>query len=244
MNDQKKLQQSVERENKRERQRQILLSRLSARDLRDIQTRVAFVLHHYPETRDSDITLAIRYWSIFDHDKVTDLNHLRPADLYHLERIPSLVRARAKIQNEYGLFLPSEKIRRYRKSREDQERESQLANRPPAPIIEVFADEGAKNDRFFGVGGVWIPSVHRSAQVNIELTQWRRKAYHGKEFHFTDLTRHNVDLAKEFFEKALSLADIWGFRALLVQRSSVRSSDDLTADMYAFYVTYISRLIS
>lgn len=71
-----------------------------------IQERVAWILNHFPDTRNSDITLQLKYWDRFEPD-LYDGRAIEPDDMYKLTRLTSLQRARAKIQNSYGLFQAS-----------------------------------------------------------------------------------------------------------------------------------------
>jgi hypothetical protein len=64
-----------------------------------------------------------------------------------------------KIQNEYGLFRADEGVRVWRRSKEEQEKEAQLADKPGIPSIYIYADESGKNQQFSMVGSIWIPDV-------------------------------------------------------------------------------------
>jgi hypothetical protein len=50
-----------------------------------IQERVAWVLNHYPETRNSDIALQLKYWERFEPDLYPG-GAIEPADMYKLTR--------------------------------------------------------------------------------------------------------------------------------------------------------------
>ncbi|MDQ0200308.1 hypothetical protein [Neobacillus ginsengisoli] len=90
-------------------------------------TRVANILNRYPETRKSDITLQIKYWQVYSGLKS---NFVDLTKLYSLERLTSLARARAKIQNEYKLFQADIETRRRRRTLEEEEKEAQMLDKP------------------------------------------------------------------------------------------------------------------
>lgn len=60
--------EDVEKEQKRERERNLLLAKLASGNMRHLVTRVAFILNQFPDTRNSDVTLQIRYWETFQKD--------------------------------------------------------------------------------------------------------------------------------------------------------------------------------
>lgn len=91
-----------------------LLSSIAAADFSSLKPRVAYVLNLYPHTRNSDISLSLKYWEIFQPDLYKDTGIL-PKDLFKLERLHYIVRARAKIQNEYELFLADSEIKKTEK---------------------------------------------------------------------------------------------------------------------------------
>jgi hypothetical protein len=57
---------------KNEIERQHLINKLASVNLKDIITRVAFILNQYSETRNSDVALAYRYWETFQKDDFND----------------------------------------------------------------------------------------------------------------------------------------------------------------------------
>ncbi len=53
-----------------EKERDAVLAAVSASRLDTLQKRVAWVLNHYPDARDSDVALYIRYWREFEGEHV------------------------------------------------------------------------------------------------------------------------------------------------------------------------------
>jgi hypothetical protein len=91
------------------REKQELLASLASGDFSTMKTRVAGMLNFYPDSRNSDVALTLKYWETFQPE-IYKPHGILPRDLFKLERLHYIVRARAKIQNEYGLFQADEKI--------------------------------------------------------------------------------------------------------------------------------------
>jgi hypothetical protein len=126
-----------------DKQRNRLISKLASYNVTDLQTRVAFVLNHFPETRDSDIKLAIHYWKYFQPELV-ESGYIKLETLFKLDRETTITRSRAKIQNEYKLFLPSEEIKSSRRQLAKVEEEMQVLDKPSSTVVTIYADESGK----------------------------------------------------------------------------------------------------
>src|SRR5437867_2968602 len=87
--------------------RERLLHAVHSCQLNTMEERVAWLLNHYPKTRDSDITLQIRFWQNFQADRFEG-GDISVSDYYRLAKLTSLTRARALIQNKLKLFQASE----------------------------------------------------------------------------------------------------------------------------------------
>src|SRR2546421_8849797 len=94
-------QSRADREAKRAEEAATLLARVAAGALDTVQEKVAWILNMYSEARDSDIALQLAYWQHFDDYSG---GAIAPDELYRLSRLTTLVRARAKVQNEFRLF--------------------------------------------------------------------------------------------------------------------------------------------
>lgn len=75
----------------RDAEREELLAAVGVQDFDTLHKRVAWVLNHYPASRDSDIALQIAYWETFepDYDGAT----IQASDLFNFARLTSLARA-------------------------------------------------------------------------------------------------------------------------------------------------------
>ncbi|NKQ20712.1 DUF3800 domain-containing protein [Brevibacillus laterosporus] len=218
---------------KRKKEKTRLISNLAQGNLDNLITRVAFVLNHFPETRNSDITLQIRYWETFQSDIYK--GSIDPKVMYMLERQTSLARARAKIQNEYKLFLANEKIRNFRRNKQETEKEIQLATKPEIPLISIYCDESGKTGNYAIVGSVWIIDKTRQAEIRNYFINWKQeKGLSTKdEFHFTEMKKHQLDLYKEFFAEVIKNSDAIGFKAVVVDKTKIRRPiDEIIMDLH------------
>lgn len=146
-----------------------LWASIQAGEIKTLPQKVGTILNRYEETRSSDITLLIRYWRTY-HNFTGDT--LSVENLYEYERLTSIARARAKIQNEYKLFLPNEKVRQYRRKLEEQHKEFELLNKPELPLMHIYADETGKTDDYLIVGSLWILDDKRNGEIKNKLVQW------------------------------------------------------------------------
>ena len=135
---------SIELLNRREHEKQQFLAKITTDDHKHLLTRVAHVLNRYQQTRNSDITLMLKYWEVYHSDAYKAGDAVTPDLLYRLERLTSITRARAKIQNEYRLFKGDEEVRRFRKNNEEIEKEIQLSTKPDVPTVSIYCDETGK----------------------------------------------------------------------------------------------------
>lgn len=216
---------------------------VQAGDNRHLNTRVASILNRYPETRNSDITLQLRYWQIYNGLN-SDIINVR--DLYKLERLNSITRARAKIQNEYKLFQADKKIRRRRKVLEEEEKEEQLLDKPLYNTISVFSDETGKTEKYVIVAGIWFLNEQKTAKIHRDFLEWStNKEKQGvrlpKEFHFKELSNRNVDelnLYKEFFDLIIKNGEMVSFKAIAVNSSKINRMNisDLVNRLYYQFI--------
>ncbi|QBY56058.1 hypothetical protein [Cupriavidus oxalaticus] len=166
---------------KLENEKKSLLASLAGGDFSDQRTRVAMILNLYPQSRNSDVVLALKYWETFNADVYNPAGIL-PADLFKLERIPLLARARAKIQNEYGLFQADDGVRKRRKNREEEMFAAVINDVAPTPTMNVYADETGKTAAYVIVGAVWVLNGRAVWEVTDAIEKWRKTsacAYFG-----------------------------------------------------------------
>jgi hypothetical protein len=158
-----------------EREKEQLLLDIAAGASDDIRAKVGYVLSHYPPARDSDLRLAHLVWETFYPEYVED-GSLQLEDMFHLPREKTITRTRAKIQNEYGLFLPSAEVAAYRQGLRDETKAEVAADKPGPPVLAVYADESSKTQgRFLVIGSVWGLDVARVWRIERALQEWKHE---------------------------------------------------------------------
>jgi len=212
------------KEHKNEIEREVLLNKLREYNLDGLREKVAFILNNYPNTRNSDDALIWQFWKIFEPEHagggVIDEKRMKM-----LTKTTSITRARAKIQNEYKLFLADVEVGKHRRGREEDEKNKQLADKPSAiPEISFHVDESSKNDKYVIVGGLCGPTGIQSYRLMTNLTQWKLNKGISYEFHFTKLSKQKLEEYKEFFTVALSHFDTFGFKAVALEKAGIRKS--------------------
>lgn len=180
--------------------------------------RVAFLLNIYPETRKSDITLALRYWETFQPDYYNN-GQIDRNNLFKLERQTIISRLRAKVQNEYELFLPDEKVVRHRRQREEEIKGELTADRPISNLIQVFADETGKNAPFLIIGSVWFLNPSRVATFQAAVSTLANERGIRGEFHFTEAKRQHVDAYRAFIDLAAAHGEYMSLKAIMTPNS-------------------------
>lgn len=203
-----------DRQRREEEEREKLLADVAAGTLNTVERRVAWVLNNYPETRDSDIKLALRYWRTFDD---YDGGSIGPDDLFRFTRMPTLIRSRAAVQNRYKLFQASPEIRARRGTLSEEERE-RAARAEAYPVFAVYADESGKTQDHLIVGTLWVLHGPESLRLFQELTQWRAETGFRDELHFADINAGNLERYKEAVRIVMRNAAAISFKAGFVLR--------------------------
>ncbi|MCY7694919.1 DUF3800 domain-containing protein [Bacillus altitudinis] len=225
-------------EERKRQEAQALITAVQSGLTNTLRQKVAKILNKYPEARKSDITLQIKFWEEF-HGHTSQQVDLKK--MYEYERLSSLVRARAKIQNEYKLFLSDERTRKIRREREEIEKEAALLDKPTVPIMHLYADETGKDSEYIIIGSVWALDDRHNGLLNHELIEWTKKAKEENirfpdEFHFKNLNNKNRDelrLYKDFFKVLLDNSAMVSFRAIAVNKSKLSTPiDEIINDLF------------
>lgn len=207
-----------------DKEKKNLIASLAGGDFSEQRTRVAMILNLYPQARNSDVVLALKYWETFNSDVYKDTGIL-PADLFKLERIPVLVRARAKIQNEYGLFQADEGVRKKRKGREEEMFAAVIEDVAPTPTIQVYADETGKNGAYVIVGAVWVLNGRAVWTVTDAIEKWRKtSAWAQREIHFTKFGRNDLETLEEYLNVVNAHREFLSFKLIALERARTRRS--------------------
>lgn len=193
-------------------------------DISALKNRVAGVLNLYPHTRNSDVSLVLKYWETFQRDIYNPLG-IAPADLFKLERVPNIVRARQKIQNEYGLFVADEAVRKRRKSREDDIKEEVLEDAPAREFVSVFSDETGKTDRFAIVAAVWVLTGYAVYSISRAIDAWQDGSeWANREVHFKDFRKNDVAILPGYLDVIVRNRQYLSFKVIAVDQSRTRRS--------------------
>lgn len=161
-----------------------------------IEQNVAWLLQRFPETRDSDIALALRYWRKYEPDVIELWNPLELEILFELTRLESIGRARRFLQ-QMGLWRGLEDYAAKRNAIQAEIHEYLAAHKDSAPEIRLYLDEtGNEQDRaYVGIGGICVVNwkqfdIHHSA-----IKQWRTKEAWPEPVHFLATTAERLDRA-------------------------------------------------
>jgi hypothetical protein len=211
-------------------QAKILRSVASAK-LDTLQERVAWILNHHPRARDSDITLQLTYWKLFE-SHIYNGSFVESEDLYRLTRLTSLQRARAKIQNTYRLFRASPEIRRQRGMLEESEKEKAVEQQPSYDVFAVYADESGKTQDYLVVGSVWFLHGPETATMAQEIEECRKRRNFDGELHFKKVSRSNLPVYKEIADILAARSSTVSFKAISVERKGIARVSDALIDLY------------
>lgn len=207
---------------KLEREKKELLASLAGGDFSKQKTKVAHILNLYPESRNSDITLTIKYWETFQPD-IYNPHRILPKELFRLERMHYLVRARAKIQNEYNLFTSNSEVKRFRRKHEEEMSEAVLEGAKPRRLVHVYADETGKTQKYVVVSSVWVLTGRAVFTVSQSITSWQEKSRWAKrEVHFAKLGKQDMDTLKEYIGIIVQNREFLSFKSIAVERARTK----------------------
>lgn len=216
-----------------EKEKKELLAALAGGNFSTQRTKVAAILNLFPDSRNSDIALALKYWEIFQPD-IYNPTGIMPKDLFKLERLHYIVRARAKIQNEYGLFQADEKIKHHRKKQEEVMHEAVLEDAAPKRVVHVFSDETGKTHDFVVVAAVWVLSGRAVFKITQAINEWKEKsAWANREIHFAKFGRMDFDTLKEYLGVIHKNREFLSFKVIAVQKSKTnRKIEEVVAKLH------------
>lgn len=217
-----------------EQERREILNRAVSGQIENVRDRVAYILNHSNEARNSDVDLAWTYWETFQSIEFSGIINSKE-QLRKLARFSSLCRIRAKIQNEYKLFQANETVKRFRGTLEEDKRNEAIDDKPSGiGTYEVYIDETGKTQEYLSVGSLWILKFEVMTFINFKksIENWTKENAIDYEFHFKDLNKHRVPFYKEFFLKFLQGFPESGFKLIVVNNKGfadkVKAITDLT----------------
>ncbi|MCZ6678082.1 MAG: hypothetical protein O7E52_12610 [Candidatus Poribacteria bacterium] len=221
------------RSTKRVRHAKALLRFVASSRLDTIAQRVAWTLNNHLDSRNSDITLLLKYWEYFDSD-IYDRVSIRPDDLYRLTHPGSIIRARARIQNQLRLFQASPEVRQRRKTLAEEEREKAIEKSVSYPVFAVFADESGKTQRHLIVGSLWILHGPESWRLFNQIRKWREERNFTKEFHFQSINLSNIDHYLDVVNLLIENSSAVSFKVISVERSGAGPVDAAIGRLYYY----------
>ncbi|APR35685.1 DUF3800 domain-containing protein [Paraburkholderia sp. SOS3] len=199
-----------------------LIASLAGGDFSNQQTRVAHILNLHPAARNSDVALALKYWETFQPE-LYNPDGIKPADFFKLDRVPFLVRARAKIQNEYELFRAEDKVRRRRKGLEDEMREAVLTDEAPRQTLQVFSDETGKGDEHVIIGSVWVLNGRAVYDVTKAIKDWQAGSKFAKrELHFSAFGKGDMAAVVDYLNIVAANREFLSFKLIAMSRRNTR----------------------
>lgn len=224
--------QEADKAKKLEEVRATVLQSVGSAKLDTIQERVAWILNHHPNTRDSDIALQLIYWKRFDSE-IYSGGFIDPEDLYKLTRLTSLQRARAKIQNTYRLFQASPEVRRHRGKLEESEKDKAVEQQPSyAETFFVCADESGKTQDYLVVGSLWFLHAPETATVTQEIDSCKEKFSFNGELHFQKINKSNLPFYKEVANVLAAKSGTISFKVVSVERRGIAKVSNALVELY------------
>lgn len=183
-----------------------MLADLSRSYLASREQRIAHILQRFPETRDSDTALCIRYWKMFQADVLERWDPLRLEVLFELDRIETIGRVRRMIQNELRLFRGVEDTRRAREALQAEFHEYVAAHRDTLPEVRFYLDEtGNEGDKTYtGIAGVCVINWRQYEKHYAALEQWRQKQGWAETIHFSETGADKVERAVSLLQELQS----------------------------------------
>jgi hypothetical protein len=215
----------TEAEEKIEAQRKRVLSAVASGHLDTMQERVAWILNHHPETRDSDIALQLRYWREFEED-LYDGYSIDVKDYYKLTRLTSIARERARVQNIFKLFQASDDVRKRRGTIEESEHEKSVEQHPDYHSYAVYLDESGKTGDHLIVGSMWLLDGAESLKILRRLLDWKKANGFEGEFHFNSITEAKLPHYFGAAEFIAQNSSVMSFKAISVIRAGSGSVND------------------
>lgn len=203
--------------------------------------RVAWVLNHYPSARDSDIKCQTLYWKTFQSDVYS--GGPIPEDKYpQLEKLNSITRARAQVQNTLGLFKASPEVRKYRGTLEEEEKQKALEVRPSHPVYCIYADESGKTGKYLMVGSLWVLKSYETIKITRAINLKKSEIGFKGEMHFKEIDKNNISQYLALLGTLIENSSSISFKGLGVLRAGLYSVDDtLNKLFYHMVITGIKQ---
>jgi len=205
--------------------RDALLKSVKACELNTIETRVAWLLNHFPKTRDSDLALQIRYWQHFQPEHF-DGEAITMREYFRLAKLTTLTRARATIQNTLKLFQASDDVKKQRKQLQKCEHENALKKRANRHHSAIYMDESGKTQDHLVVGSIWFLNGSETLKIHRLITDCKALAKFEGEFHFQTITEAKLPFYIEVADILASNCATISFKVISVMRRGIADVHD------------------
>lgn len=226
-----KLSEENEKEQKIQNKRESILSKISLFQLDTLTEKVAWILNNYPDSRNSDITLQVKYWEHFEDD-IYSGNTVNVDDLFKLTRLTSISRSRATIQNTYKLFLAEELIRAHRGTLEIEKKEEVINESFFPHSYTVYADESGKTNEFLIVGSAWMLNPRKVFGLIKNILELKSDEKFDKEFHFKEIKKDNLTLYYKLADLIGKKSAFLSFKALSVEKRGISNVQAVFKDLF------------
>jgi hypothetical protein len=180
-----------------QQERERMLADVAESRLGATEQRVAYLLQRFPETRESDIALCIRYWRRFQADVLEKWRPLELEVLFELDKLETIGRIRRHIQHTLHLFRGMEETTQYRDFFQKELHEYLASHRGAMPEVRFYLDEtGNEGDKAYtGVAGLCIINWQQYEKHHAALAQWRREQNWPETIHFSETGSDRIDRA-------------------------------------------------
>jgi hypothetical protein len=165
--------------------------------LGNMEQRVVYLLNQYPETRENDTALSLRYWRRFQADVLESCVPLELEILYELDKMETIGRIRRHVQNDLRLFRGMEQTGQNRDLFQKQFHEYLAAHKGTMPEIRFYLDEtGNEGEKAYaGIGGLSVINWQQYEKYHAALAKWRRKQNWPETIHFSETGSAKADRA-------------------------------------------------
>jgi hypothetical protein len=180
-----------------QQERDRMLAGVANAELGKMEQRVAYLLARFPETRDSDIALCIRYWRRFQADVLERWDPLDLEVLFELDRLETIGRIRRHIQHALRLYRGMEETAEFRDLFQQQLHEYLAAHKGTLPEVRFYLDEtGNEGDKaYVGVGGLCVMNWKQYHKYYAAIAKWRTEQKWPETIHFSETGSDRLDRA-------------------------------------------------
>ncbi|CAG0984242.1 hypothetical protein PHYC_01936 [Phycisphaerales bacterium] len=182
------------------------MARLSSSPFARTEDKVAWLLQRFPETRESDTWLAIRFWDHFNSSQLEDWDRKDLTILFDLEHFETLSRIRRHLQNTLSLFAASLETQRRRGIGQSLFDDFLAAHRAGDDEVRFYIDEtrAGPHSNFFGIGGICVANWRQWEKHHHGIVSGRKEMSWQETIRFADIQDNN-DEALRRYERLLSL---------------------------------------